>query len=176
MPIEFKPLPMMTLRSSPGEILDRVSRHGESFVIERSGQQLACLVPISIFLPDVDIKRINKDCDELREAGIDYSTSITSENEICLRLKREEFLVRILMPHGYPSNCPKIFAEPIDDNCPHQWQDGSLCIFGAIESWNPGNKNLLHVLELTEGWLKSYKQWKQSGKWTFGITGEPSNE
>ena len=51
MPLEFKSLPMMTLRSSPGEILDRVSRHGEAFVIERSGQQLACLVPIANFPP-----------------------------------------------------------------------------------------------------------------------------
>ena len=49
--IEFKSLPMMALRSRPGEVLDEVSREGTSFLIERNGQQLACLVPISCFLP-----------------------------------------------------------------------------------------------------------------------------
>ena len=41
--IEFKPLPMMALRSSPGEVLDEVSREGAAYLIERNGQQKACL-------------------------------------------------------------------------------------------------------------------------------------
>ena len=45
MHIEFKPLPMMALRSSPGEVLDEVSREGAAYLIERNGQQKACLVP-----------------------------------------------------------------------------------------------------------------------------------
>ncbi len=45
MHIEFKPLPMMALRSSPGEVLDEVSREGAACLIKRNGQQKACLVP-----------------------------------------------------------------------------------------------------------------------------------
>ena len=36
---------MMALRSSPGAVLDEVSREGAAYLIERNGQQRACLVP-----------------------------------------------------------------------------------------------------------------------------------
>lgn len=44
MPLDFKPLSMMKLRSAPGEVLDRVAQKGEAFVVERNGEQMACLV------------------------------------------------------------------------------------------------------------------------------------
>jgi len=100
-PLEFTSLPMMKLRSSAGEVLDRVSRDGESFVIHRSGQQLACLVPVSMFLPDVDNKRLRKDLKNFKSLEIDYSMTITPDKEICFKLTQDDFLVSILMPHGY---------------------------------------------------------------------------
>ena len=164
-PIEFTSLPMMTLRSSPGEVLDRVARNGEAFIIERSGQQLACLLPVSMFLPDVDQKRFAKDREELDNTQIPYDSGVSSDKEIYFKIKRDEFSITIVIPNGYPNNCPRIYADAIDDNCPHRWQDGSLCIFGAIDSWNPGTKSLLDVLSLTEKWLSGYKQWKRTGEW-----------
>ena len=59
MELEFTTLSMMELRSSPGDILDRVYKNGEAFIIERNGQQKACLVPISHFCPDVPKDKIN---------------------------------------------------------------------------------------------------------------------
>src|SRR6266704_443150 len=69
MTIDFTPLPMTDLRSRPGEILDRVIDNGESFVIERNGRQRACLVPLSVFLPDVSPARIANELKELEKAG-----------------------------------------------------------------------------------------------------------
>ena len=164
-PIEFTSLPMMTLRSSPGEILDRVAREGEAFIIDRSGQHLACLLPVSMFLPDVDQKRISKDREGLDNAQIPYINGVNSDKEMYFKIKQGEFVITIVLPHGYPNNCPRIYADAIDDNSPHRWSDGSLCIFGVFASWNPGTKSLLDVLALTEGWLLGYKQWKRTGDW-----------
>ena len=40
-------------KGSPGEVLDRVARDGEVFVVERNGQPKACLVPVSFLLPAI---------------------------------------------------------------------------------------------------------------------------
>ena len=164
-PMEFKSLSMMELRSSPGEIIDRVSRDGETYIIERNGQQLACLLPVSMFLPDIDQKRIAKDREELDNSGKKYINGVNQDKEIYFKVKQEEFSIEIVLPNGYPHNCPRIYVDDIDEDSPHRWQDGSLCIFGVIDSWNPGTKSLLDVLKLTQKWLDGYKQWKISGKW-----------
>ena len=65
MAIEFKALPMMALRSRPGEVLDEVAREGAAFLIERNGQQKACLVPISCFLPDIQTSRMTAELDRI---------------------------------------------------------------------------------------------------------------
>lgn len=164
-PIEFKPLSMMTLRSSPGEIVNRVSRDGEAYIVERNGQQLACLLPVSIFLPDLDQRRVAKDRKELDDSDIDYVNGVTPDREIYFKVKQEEFSIKIVVPNGYPSNCPKVYVDGINEKSPHRWQDGSLCIFGVMRSWNPGKKSLLDVLELTQKWISSYRKWERSGEW-----------
>ena len=171
-PIEFKPLSMMTLRSSPGDVIDSVARDGETYIIERNGQQLACLLPVSTFLPDIDQKRMEKDRNELAKSYPDYINGVNQDKEIYFKVKQEEFSIRIVMPNGYPSNCPKVYVGGIDDNCPHRWKDGSLCIFGVMKSWNPGKKSLLDVLELTQKWTASYKKWKDSGRWPSNNNGD----
>lgn len=171
-PVEFTSLSMMTLRSSPGEVLDRVAQGGEAFIIERSGHQLACLLPVSMFLPDVDQKRIVKDREELDNSDIPYSIGVNPDKEIYFKVKHEEFSIIIVMPNGYPNSSPRINVDGIDDNSPHRWQDGSLCIFGAMESWNPGTKNISDVLALTRKWLAGYRQWKSTGEWPSYNTGD----
>jgi prevent-host-death family protein len=69
MTLDFKPLPMSELRRHPGEILDRVAIGGESFVIERNGRQKACLVPLSVFLPDITPARIAHELKQSVVAG-----------------------------------------------------------------------------------------------------------
>ena len=164
-PIEFKSLSMMALRSSPGEIIDRVARKGKAYIIERNGQQLACLLPVSIFLPDVDQKRIAKDREELDRSDIDYVNGVTPDKEIYFKVNQEGVLIEVIIPKGYPSSCPRVYAHGIDDKAPHRWRDGSLCIFGVMDSWNPGTKGLLDVLELTQKWLNAYGNWKKTGEW-----------
>ena len=80
--IEFKPLPMMALRSSPGEVLDEVSKEGAAYLVERNGQQKACLVPISCFLPDIRRSRVTAELDRLEDSVEQYRVAISAEREM----------------------------------------------------------------------------------------------
>src|SRR5882757_9833147 len=70
--VDFKTLKMMELRSSPGEVLDRVARDGEVFIVERNGQPKACLVPVSFLLPDISPDRIAKELSKLDNSRENY--------------------------------------------------------------------------------------------------------
>lgn len=170
MPIELQPLSMMDLRSKPGEVLDDVARDGRAFVIERNGQQRACLVPISFFLPDIETNRVAYELDRLNERDEKFRITITDAREIQLLFpkkgKKENIAIAVTLPHGYPNKSPVVTANPIDEGCPHRWHDGSLCILGAMDTWNPGKHDIGHVLDLICQWLASYSKWQQSGEWS----------
>ena len=106
MQIEFKSLSMMALRRKPGEVLDEVSQEGAAFLIERNGQQKACLVPISYFLPDIQPSRVTAELDKMVDSNEHYHVAISDEREIQLTFK--EFSgetvvnVTVTLPHGYP--------------------------------------------------------------------------
>jgi hypothetical protein len=172
MPLDFKPLSMMQLRSAPGEVLDRVAQHGEAFVVERNGEQMACLVPLSVFMPDIQPKRLAREFEQLQAHDETHATSISDERELQLHFRKqgadENVTVTISLPHGYPNACPKVYARPIPNGCPHRWQDGSLCIFGAMDVWNPGKHDVLYVLRLARRWLANFSTWKQTGVWGEG--------
>src|SRR6266540_695150 len=165
--IEFKSLTMMELRSSPGEILDRVARDGEAFIVERNGQQKACLVPISYFLPDIPPNRISKEWGQLLKKGEDPQITITDLKEIQFTFTEtmtgDTFSINIVLPHGYPNTAPKVNVSPLAENTPHRWQDGSLEIFGVMANWDAGIHDVVYVLDLSRQWLKKYSQWKKTG-------------
>jgi len=169
MPLEFNSLKIMELRQSPGNILDRVFKNGEAFIIERRGQQKACLVPVSIFLPDIEQQRFNREVEELHRKGEHPKISISATKEIEMRFHEnvgdEQITLTIVLPHRYPNTAPKVYALPLVNNTPHRWQDGSLCIFGTIANWNPGEHNIVSLLSLARGWLSSYYQWRNTGQW-----------
>ncbi len=169
MTLEFESLTMMDFRKSPGSILDRVSKDGEAFIIERSGQQQACLVPVSVFLPVLQQNRFNKERNELQQKGIHPKITISDKKEVEMRfhetIGEEKITIMIVLPHGYPNVAPKVYASPIVINTPHRWQDGSLCIFGAIANWNPGKHNIASVLTLARKWLSNYNKWLEKGNW-----------
>lgn len=169
MALDFKNLTMMELRSSPGEILDRVYKNGEAFIIERSGRQKACLVPIWYFLPDIPKDKVNEELDELRKRGERPLLAFSDNKELEIIFKEAgdecEITLTIVLPHGYPNNAPKIYASPIVSNTPHRWQDGALCIFGAMANWNPGKHNIAFALKLARKWLSNYSEWQEEGRW-----------
>lgn len=169
MELEFKSLSMMELRSSPGDILDRVYKNGEAFIIERSGQQKACLVPISHFFPDIPKSKVNEELDELRRKGKEPTLTISDDKELAILFKKTikniEVTIKIVLPHGYPNAAPKVYASPIRANAPHRWQDGALCIFGAMTNWNPGKHDLSSILQLSEKWISNYERWDETGIW-----------
>jgi ubiquitin-protein ligase len=170
MPIYFQPLSMMELRSAPGDILDRVAQRDESFIVERNGHQMACLVPLSLFMPDIQASRLRTEYERVGDAAEEVSTSITGQRELEMHFKNEGSdrgrTISVRLPHGYPNVAPKIFITPLPDECPHRWKDGSLCIFGATEIWNPGVHDVLHVLRQARQWLRHMEAWHKTGDWS----------
>ena len=160
---------MMELRSTPGEVLDRVARDGDVFVIERNGQPKACLVPVSFLLPDVAPDRIAQELDKLAEKKENYRLSITDNKELEINCHEtaagESLLLSIVLPHGYPGSAPKIRVQPVESNTPQRWQDGSLSIFGVTTVWNPKTHDVIHALSMARLWLKQYAKWRKTGEW-----------
>lgn len=167
--IDFKILSMMELRSSPGDILDRVHKSGEAFIIERSGQQMACLVPVSHFFPDIPKSKYIDELESLRAAGENFTLKFSDsrELEILFRHVEEdaEITIKIVLPHGYPNAAPRVYVSPLLVNAPHRWQDGALCIYGAMTTWNPGKDGISSILRLSRKWLSHYEVWKKTGAW-----------
>ncbi len=169
MELDFKALTMMDLRSSPGEILNRVHEQGEAFLIERNGQHKACLVPVWYFLPDIPKNKVAEELSELHKNGEEPLLRISNDNEIQMlfkeTVKNDEIKIKITLPHGYPNVAPKAYVYPIVTNTPHRWQDGTLCIFGAMTTWNPGKHNIAFALMLVKKWLLNYSEWREKGRW-----------
>jgi len=168
MRIDFTPLPMTELRTRPGEILDRVADDGEAFVIERNGRQKACLVPLSVFLPDISSTRIAAELDELEKAGETSQMTITSEKEVAIQIRRPkegDHAITILLPHNYPNSCPRVYVDFLDPEAPHRFRDGALCIFGVLSSWNPGKHTACDALANARRWLTRYEVWRAKGEW-----------
>jgi prevent-host-death family protein len=167
--VDFKTLKMMDLRSSPGEVLDRVARDGEVFIVERNGRPKACLVPVSFLLPDIAPDRIAKELNELDGKGESYKLTINDYKELeisCLGTAAgENVVIRIVLPHGYPNTAPRMYAEQLVPDAPHRWPDGSLSIFGATAAWNVKTHDATHALTLVRVWLKDYAKWRKTGAW-----------
>ncbi len=170
MPQDFGLLSMTELRNRPGEILDRVADNGEAFLIERNGSRKACLVPLSIFFPDISPARIADEIEELETQGEKPRTTITEARELRfffpLKLADETPIeLAIVLPHGYPNACPRVYANPIRADAPHRWSDGALCVYGVLAGWNPGKHTVFSTLKFARNWLQHYDIWRQSGHW-----------
>jgi antitoxin (DNA-binding transcriptional repressor) of toxin-antitoxin stability system len=170
MPLDFGLLSMTELRTRPGEILDRVANGGEAFIIERSGQRKACLVPLSVLLPDISPIRIADEIEQLDERGEKPSTSFTDSKELAFRFPDKlvdgtSAELSIVLPHGYPNNCPRVYSNAVTEGAPHRWADGALCLYGVMTGWNPGKHTVFSTLTLARQWLHSYETWRNSGQW-----------
>jgi prevent-host-death family protein len=169
MHLRFQLLPMTELRTRPGEILDRVADGEEAFIIERNGHQKACLVPLAVFLPNISPSRIAQEVDELVKNGEEPRTTVTKEREIAFRFRQAldggTYAVTIVLPHGYPNTCPRIYADLPEEDVPHRWVDGALCVFGVMSAWNPGKHTAASALVLTRRWLRNYETWRQTRQW-----------
>lgn len=175
MHLDFAVLPMTDLRNAPGEILDRVADAGQAFIIERNGKQKACLVPMSAFFPDIAPARIAEEMDELFEQAEQPKIAVTERRELSLAFAvdaggGQSLTITILLPHGYPDNSPRVFAEGVDSGVPHRWKDGALCLYGVMTGWNPGKHTVFSTLQLARQWVLNYQAWKASGQWP--TTGE----
>lgn len=167
---DFGLLSMTELRERPGEVLDRVADGGEAFIIERNGKRKACLVPLSVFFPDIPPSRIGDEIEELSKHGEVPRTSITKERELVFRFPHKlsdnaQINLEIVLPHGYPNTCPRVYAQGVEGQTPHRWSDGALCLYGVSVAWNPGAHSILSTLILSRRWLQHYNAWRKDGKW-----------
>lgn len=170
MQLDFDLLSMTELRSRPGEWLDRVATKGEAFVIERNGRREACLVPLSVFFPDIAPERIAKELRILEERGEKPKTTISEVREFVFRFAHhlssgDVVEVRVVLPHGYPNTCPRVYADGVRAGTPHRWTDGALCLYGVVSGWNPGKNTVHSTLVLTRQWLGRYEGWLDAGRW-----------
>lgn len=170
MPLDFGLLSMTELRNRPGEILDRVADAGEAFIIERNGSRRACLVPLSVFSPDVSPARIGEEIEELEKHDEKPRTTITEKRELAFRFPQKfaddtPVELTIVLPHGYPHGCPRVYASSISENSPHRWKDGALCLYGVMSGWNPGKHTVFSTLTLAKRWLRHHDSWRQTGQW-----------
>jgi len=170
--IDFKTLAMMQLRNSPGEILDRVAKDGEVFVIERNGEPKACLVPVYFLLPDIPPDRIAREMERLDEKHDKYTLTITDKNELRIGFLEtaagENIVLSIVLPHGYPQAAPRVHADPLPPDTPNRWPDSSLSIFGDTIVWNGKRHDVVHALGLARQWLRRYAGWRRTGHWPEG--------
>jgi len=175
MAIDVKTISMMDLRSTPGEILDKVAVEGEAFIIERKGDLLACLVPVNLFFPNIKKDVINRELEILDTNNERPKIRLSDAKELELNFIEttyyEGYTIKIVLPHGFPNIPPRIYVSPVEADTPHRWEDGSVCIYGAYSTWNPGKHNIMHALKLSKTWLKHYVNWKKNGQW-----GEIKNE
>lgn len=172
MKIDFKTLSMMDLRSSPGEVLDKVARDGEVFIVERNGQAKACLVPVSFLLPDIAPERITNELAKLSDKNEKYNLTINDRKELeisCLESSGgDNVVLTIVMPHGYPDAAPRVYATQLPADTPNRWPDGSLAIFGSMTAWNAKTHDVLLTLSLSRTWLRYYTKWRKTGQWPEG--------
>ena len=159
----------MELRSSPGEVLDRVARDGEVFIVERNGEPKACLIPVSFLLPDISPDRFAKELNKLNAKSEKYRLTITDAKELEISFQEtaagENVVLRVILPHGYPDSAPRIFVDQLPIETPKRWQDQSLSIFGTTTTWNAKSNDVIHVLRLARGWLRQYAKWRKTGAW-----------
>jgi prevent-host-death family protein len=168
--LDFELLSMTDLRNRPGEILDRVADGQQAFIIERSGKRKACLVPLSVFFPDIAPSRIAEEIGQLKDSGELPRTTITERREMVFRFSHAasddcRIEISILLPHGYPHSCPRVYAKELKPGTPHVWSDGALCLYGVMTGWNPGKHTVLSTLMLARSWLQHYDVWCETGEW-----------
>lgn len=171
MPLDFELLSMTELRNRPGEILDRVADGAAAFIIERNGKRKACLVPLSFFFPDVSPSRIADEIKELENHGEEPRAAITKDRELEFRFPvkladQDPVEIKVVLPHGYPHSCPRVYASPVNENAPHRWRDGALCLYGVMSAWNPGKHTVFSTLGLAKKWLERYQAWHKTGEWS----------
>ena len=96
-------------------------------------------------------------------------TIVTPEREIAFKLRYQtengSYELTIVLPHGYPNVCPRVYADPVDLEAPHLFPDGTLCIFGVMTSWNPAKHTVNLAIEYARRWLSHYEIWQLTGDW-----------
>jgi prevent-host-death family protein len=170
MPWDFALLSMTDFRNRPGDVLDRVANDGDKFIIESNGKRKACLVPLSVFFPDVSPQRVAIEMEELLERGEDPRATFTEGRQMAFKFDvstsgESPKEVLIFLPDGYPHSCPKVYVSPLREDVPHRWADGALCLYGVMTGWNPGKHTVFSTLNLARRWLESYDVWDRTGKW-----------
>lgn len=160
MALDFLPLRMTELRARVGEAIESVAKEGHAYLVERKGVPLACIVPVSEYLPAIPPRRLQAELEAIAESTETLAVEIDQERRLVFRAfhefaEGERGVIRIVLPHGYPHRPPTIYLEGLTKNLPHMWPDGALCTAGTWD-WNPGRHDVLTALAWARGWLSHH--------------------
>ena len=80
------------------------------------------------------------------------------------------YVLSIYFPDTYPYEMPKVFINKpeINTSPPHRYNTGNICYLHPT-MWNPGQHNLLFVIQKAAKWLSKYEVWKQNGRIWPGV-------
>jgi hypothetical protein len=125
---------------------------------------------LSVFFPDIAPVRIADELKTLEDHGEAPRTTISDTRELIFRFAHRlsgggVAEVRVVLPHGYPNTCPRVYADGLREDAPHRWTDGALCLYGVMSGWNPGKHTVYSTLLLTRQWLCRYEAWLRDGQW-----------
>ena len=170
MKIDFKTLKMMELRSSPGEVLDRVARDGEVFVVERNGQPKGLSRPGFLSAAGHPARPHRQGAEQARR----------QERELQAHHQRQQ---------GTGDQLPRDgrWRERRHQHRPAPWlsefRAAHLCHAGRVRTPRSDGRTARcrssarrrhgtsrrmtpsHALSLARVWLKHYAKWRKTGEW-----------
>lgn len=183
---------MTELRASPGEILESVAAKGRSYLVERKGDLLACIVPVELFMPNIAPSVIHEQLAALEDAQEKASLAFTKSKMLGAHQLEFRFAasmpsadgtgedlghLRVVLPSGYPDVVPSVFIsqeQESDDkeaptsllrsDAPHINADGSIDLLPALDSI-PDEFTVLFTLNAARRWLGQYRRWLETGEW-----------
>lgn len=86
-----------------------------------------------------------------------------------VRGRKVLYLLRVVYPEDFPYEGPRAYVdEPIIEESPHRWRDGSLCFLGDVE---PPNLSGKIVLDWSIAWLRIFENWLDTGSWPETVRG-----
>lgn len=73
------------------------------------------------------------------------------------------YTLAIYFPDKYPNEMPKVYiSKPQINSAPHRYNTGNICYLHH-SMWNPGQHDLLFVIQRAAKWISKYEVWKQNG-------------
>ena len=91
------------------------------------------------------------------------------DGNLCLKgklrtLSGATYDVALVYRPNHPQTAPKVYTIPRLEG-PHQYSDGSLCLWGSGDRVWSSTSTAPVVLALAALWLHAHESWRKTGRW-----------